>query len=133
MDTSQEAPLNTAELQSRANTYTETPLQMKPAPELDSEPSDVGISEGAVESLGPDRALHETREPPSATAPPAAPAIEPNELAQGGRPQNLPSRDDLQAIAARLIVFGFTGKGPTLNKHAKNMIARGEMTRLRQV
>ncbi|GAQ91499.1 glycoside hydrolase family 3 domain protein [Klebsormidium nitens] len=126
MDTSQEPPPDTAELQSRANTYIETPLETKPAPELDPEPSDVGTSEGAVESMGPDtRTLHETREPPSSNAPSEAPAIEPNKLAQEGRSQNLPSTEDLQSIAARLIVFGFTGKGPTLNKHAKNMIARG--------
>lgn len=128
MDSLSEAAPTSRELHNRADSHSETPLGRRPAPGLDPEAPDVGTREGAVEPTEP---LHdESRiegEALSADSPSEATAAGPNELAQEGRPQNLPSREDLRAIAARLIVFGFTGKGPTLNKHAKNMIAQGEM------
>lgn len=92
------------------------------------EPADAGKSGGAAESTGPTQSFQESSRKREVLLEDSslAAARETSGVAQEGRPQSLPSREELLSIAARLIVFGFTGKGPTLNKHAKSMIARGE-------
>jgi hypothetical protein len=87
-------------------------------------PQSTADSEGEADQRGPKLAS-----PPTAAPRLTATSVEAtlsNKPVQERRAHSLLSRDELALVAARLIVFGFNGKGPTLNKHAKSMIARGE-------
>jgi hypothetical protein len=87
-------------------------------------PHSTADSEGEADQRGPELASTPTAAPRLTAT--SVEATLSNKPVQERRAHSLLSRDELALVAARLIVFGFNGKGPTLNKHAKSMIARGK-------